>query len=141
MIAVTVAIERIENRECDPGQIFGGGYRVEHHRLVIRKGTEEFRHGFVAAPDQKGMIPGIDHMPFGDGLDLGKIHHHAVVGLSCGVDHAAAKGDFQRITVAVQVAALALVVRDPVARIEFEATCYAHGRDVWQSGCIGSRGS
>jgi hypothetical protein len=33
----------------------------------------------------------------------------------------------------VQVAALALMIRNSMARIEFEAAGYTHGRDVWQS--------
>ena len=68
-------------------------------------------------------------MPLGDGLDFGKVHHHAVIGPSGGIDHAAAEGDFERVAVPVQVAALALVVGDAVAGIEFEAAGYAHGRE------------
>jgi hypothetical protein len=68
-------------------------------------------------------------MLLGDCLDFGKIHHHAVVRPSRCFDDAATEGYFKRVAVAVQVAALALVIGDPVARIEFEAAGYAHGRE------------
>jgi hypothetical protein len=110
MIAVAVAVERIEDGEGDAGQVFGGGHRVEDHGLVPRQAGEEIRH----RPRRRARPGRRDprHRPhaLGDGLDFGKIHHHAVVGPSGGIDHAAAQGDFERIAVAVQVAALALVV-------------------------------
>jgi hypothetical protein len=68
-------------------------------------------------------------MLFGDGLDFGKVHHHAVIRPSGRIDDAAAERNFKGVAVAVQVAALALVIGNPVARIEFEAAGYAHGRE------------
>ena len=129
MIAVVVAVERIENGEGDAGQIFRGWHGIEDNSLVRRQAGKKARHGMVAAPDQKGMVPGIDHVLLGDGLDFGEIHHHAVVRPSGAIDDSATEGYFKGVAVAVQVTALALMIRDPVARIEFEAAGYAHGRE------------
>jgi hypothetical protein len=75
------------------------------------------------------MIPQVDHVAFGERLDFGKVHHHAVVRPIAGIDDAAAERDFEGIAVAVQVPALALVIGNPVARVEFEAAGDAHGRE------------
>ena len=41
MAAVSVAIDRVQDGECEAGQILGGGDAVEQHGLVIRQGTRE----------------------------------------------------------------------------------------------------
>src|SRR3712207_8169656 len=45
----------------------------------------------------------------------GKVHNHAVVGIAFSLDHLAHEGDFEGVAVTVQVAALALVVGNPVS--------------------------
>ena len=57
----------------------------------------------VAAIHQKCVIPGIDDAFFGDAFDVGKIHHHALIGSAFGGHHLAGQGDFNGVTVAVQV--------------------------------------
>ena len=130
LLAVAVTIERIQDGEGDAGEILGGGYGVQNHGLVLRQPGKKVRHDPIAAPNQEGMVPDIDHMLPGNGFDCDEVHHHPVIGLPCGVDHVARQRDFKRIAVAVQVTALALVVRDAVAGVEFEAAGNAHGRET-----------
>jgi hypothetical protein len=70
--------------------------------------------------DDEGVVPDVDQVLFGQRLDVGEVHDHAVVGIAFDVDDVAGQGDFQRVAVAVQVAALALVVGNAVAGIEFQ---------------------
>ena len=72
------------------------------------------------------MIPFVDQILIGEILDLGKIHHHAVGGIANLVDDAARQGDFNRIAMPVQMAALAVMVGDAVPGIELEAAGYQH---------------
>ena len=51
---------------------------------------------------------------------MAEIHDHAIVGTAFDFNHRAHQSDFERIAMAVQVAALALVVGDPVAGVEFQ---------------------
>ena len=74
------------------------------------------------------MVPKIHHVPLGDCLDLGKIHHHAVRRVACPPMMSPDSVDFERITMAVQVPALALVVGDSVTGVEFEAAGDLHGQ-------------
>ncbi|GAB1393135.1 hypothetical protein MASR1M60_12980 [Rhodocyclaceae bacterium] len=72
------------------------------------------------------MVPYLDNMAHRDLLDLGEVHHHAVVGLTGGFDDLSGKRDFQRIPMPVQVAALALMVGDAMAGVELEAAGNLH---------------
>jgi hypothetical protein len=65
-------------------------------------------------------------MLFGEILDLRKIHHHAIGGITCLVDHIARERDFDGVAVAMQVAALTFMVRDAVASIEFKTAGDQH---------------
>jgi wyosine [tRNA(Phe)-imidazoG37] synthetase (radical SAM superfamily) len=127
VVSVVVAVERGEDLEGQPREVFGGRHAVEYHRLVAGHGGEEVRDLRVAAIDEEGMIPGFHDMAHGDLLDLGKVHHHAVVGPAGGFDDLAGEGDFQRVAVPVQVAALALVIGNAMAGIELEAAGDLHG--------------
>ncbi|KFB70341.1 MAG: hypothetical protein AW09_004567 [Candidatus Accumulibacter phosphatis] len=72
------------------------------------------------------MIPGIDQMLAGQGLDFGKIHHHAVGRVAVVADDVAGKRNLDRIAVTVQMPTLTLVVRYAVAGVEFEAAGDQH---------------
>lgn len=134
VVAVAVAIERIEDGESNAGKVLGSRYGVEDHRFVAGQGGQEARDGLVVAPDEECMVPDVDHVALGDGLDLGEVHHHAVVGTAGAVDDPADERDFQRVAVPVQMPALALVIGNPVACIELKAACDAHvGQRLWQS--------
>jgi hypothetical protein len=51
-------------------------------------------------------------------------------------DDVAGQGDLQRVAMAVQVAALAGVVGNAVARVEFQAARDTHGNTGWQKGPV-----
>lgn len=55
------------------------------------------------------------------------LHHHAVNRGSGKPDDLPGQGDLQRVAVAAQVAALAGVVGNAVARVEFQAARDTHG--------------
>lgn len=127
MVAVGVVIHPIKQGKCRGGQVFGGGHYVEHHGLVSRQAFEETQQGSVAAPDEESVIPGVDQVLPGQGLDVGKVHHHSVQGRPCLANDIAQQRDLDGVAMAVQMAALALVVGNAVTGIEFEAAGDAHG--------------
>ncbi len=127
MVAIDVAKDRVEQLEGNPRQVFGGRHAVKHDGLVAGQAGEKLDDRRVVAIDQKGVIPNRHDMTHGDCLDLGKVHHHAVVWLAGGLDDLAGEGDFQRIAVPVQMAALALVVGNAMTGVEFETACDLHG--------------
>ena len=53
-------------------------------------------------------------------LDVGEIHHHAAIRRAFRIDEIALQRDFEHVAMAVQVTALAAVIGDAVARVEFE---------------------
>lgn len=128
--AVAIAIVLVEQLVCRLRQVLGGGRRIEQHGLVAGDAAEEGDHGGILPPGEKGMVPGLDHVLLRDGLDRGKIHHHALVGGAGGGDHRAAQGDFDGVAVPVQVTALAAVVGDAVAGVEFQPAGDAHGAQI-----------
>lgn len=131
VVAVNVAVSGIKNLKSGLCQIFCRWHTIKQYRLVAGQGDKEINNRLVAAERQKSVIPGIDQMRLGNFLDLRKIHHHAVGGIAGLVDDVAGKGDFDGVAVPVQVPALALVVRDAVAGIEFKAAGDKH----WKRPC------
>jgi len=127
MIPVFVAIDRIKNLEGESRQIFCSRHLVEQHGLVAGQAGQKIGNRGVAAIDQEGMIPNFDHVLHGELFHFGKVHHHAVVGLPGSVDDVAPQGDFDDIAMAMQMTALALMVGDAVAGVEFEAASDLHG--------------
>lgn len=137
MIPVDVSVGRGEPFEGDAGEIFRRRHPIEDHRLVTREGREKIHDRFIAGMDEKGVVPLIDDETPGDRLDLGEIHHHAIVRLPCGLDHLAGERDFQCVTMAVEMTALAGMVGNAVSGVEFEATGDFHeGRDNLRPGII-----
>lgn len=131
VIAVGVAVNGVQAVESDPRQIFGCRNPVENDRLVIGQRVQEVHDGVVAGKCQKGMIPFVDQIFLRQILDQRKIHDHAVGGVASLVDDAARQRDFDDIAVTVQMAALAAVVGDAVARVEFEAAGDQHGGFIY----------
>lgn len=137
MIAIDVAIGRSKPFESDAGEILRGRHPIENHRLVAGQGGKKFHYQRIAGIDEKGMIPKIDDQTPGNRLDFGEVHHHAVVRLTGGLDHLAGEGDFQRITVTVQMTALAGMVGNAMSGVELDATGDFHeGRDNLRFGII-----
>lgn len=126
LIAVNVLVCQIQNMECLGGQVFGGRNAVEHDGLVTFHGIKELGHHGIAGIDQEGMVPWADNMLLGNRLDIGIIHHHTLLRRAGGLDDAARQGDLDGITVPVQMAALALMLGDAVACIEFESARNEH---------------
>jgi wyosine [tRNA(Phe)-imidazoG37] synthetase (radical SAM superfamily) len=129
MVAVSVFVHGIEQRESDAGEIFRRRHAVEHDGLVAGQPGEKVGDPGVSLPDQKRVVPRFDDVAHGDGLDLGKIHHHAVMRLAGGLDHITSQRDLDGVAMAVQVTALALVVGNAVAGVELEAAGDLHGKD------------
>lgn len=127
VVAIFVAIDRIEQFEGDACKVLGGWHAVKYHGLVARHAGKKIGNRRVTAIDQEGVIPDIHDMAHGDGLDLGKVHHHAVIRLAGGLDDFTDETDFQRITMPVQMTALALVIGYAMAGIELEAAGDLHG--------------
>src|SRR5471030_1173729 len=133
--AEAVFIGRLQDVEGDLREVLDGRDAVDYDGLVARQRGEEIAHGVVLFVDQEGVVPDVDQVFLGQRLDVGKVHDHAVVGVALDGDDLAGQRDFQRVAVAVQVAALAFVVGNPVAGVEFELTCdgqhYGICKSLW----------
>ena len=126
VVAVHVAVGGVEDGEGGLREVFRSRHYVEHHGLVARHAREEVAHRMVAAIDQKGVIPCIHHLLLGDAFHVGEVHHHALLGRALGRDEVAGQRDLDRIAMAVQVFALAVVVGDAMSGIEFQAAGDEH---------------
>ena len=89
MVAVGVAINRVEALKGNAGKVFGGWYAVEDDRLVAGHRSEKVDNGLVASVGEESVVPFIDQMEVGEILDLREVHDHAVGGIACLVDDAA----------------------------------------------------
>ncbi len=118
----------VENFECGQREIFRSRRGIEHDGLVSGNGFQEVQHIEVVPVYQESVIPKIDEFAFRDSLDVGIIHHHALVGCALCLDDFSRDRDFERITMAVEMPALAFVVGNPVSGIEFQASCDQHVR-------------
>ena len=107
---------RVERAEVAGGPPVGRG-----RGLAQVAGEQVFATGVAAVHQVEQLVFALAEL-LGDGLDVGEVHDHAVVGTAFGGDDVAGQRDFQRIAVAVQVAALALVVGDAVAGVELQDT-------------------
>ena len=126
LVAVSIAINRVEHAEGFGGQVLGGRDAVKHHRLVVGKRFQKVDDQGVARVDQEGMVPKVDQVPLRQRFDFGEIHHHAVGRIAALFDDAPLQRDLDGVAMPVQVAALALVVRDAMAGVEFKAAGDEH---------------
>src|SRR5471030_3006635 len=133
--AEAVFIGGLQDVEGDLRQVFDGRDAVDDDGLVVGQRGQEIAHRVVLFVDQEGVVPDVDQMFLGQRLDVGEVHDHAVVGIAFDGDDLAGQRDFQRVAVAVQVAALAFVVGNPVAGVEFELACdgqhYGICKSLW----------
>src|SRR5690554_866804 len=125
-IVVSVAIMRIENAKSDERKILYGRYKIKHDRFVVGQGCEKVDDCGIVAPSEKGMVPRVHNVTLGNGLDVGKIHHHAVGRLAVGLNDFSGEGDFQYVAMTVQVTALTGVIWNPVPGIEFQFAGNTH---------------
>lgn len=131
VIAVGVAVNRVQAVEGDTCQILGSRYLIKDDRLVIGQRVQKIDDGAVTGKGQKGVIPFVNQVCLGQVLDQGKVHDHAVGAVTGLVDDVSGKRYFNDVAVAMQVPALAAVVGDAVARVEFEAAGDQHGGIVF----------
>lgn len=94
--------------------------------MAIDRG-QEFDDLLIAPVGKKGVIPSIDQMRLGQRLDFREVHYHPIIGLAGSRDDLPGKRDFDGVPMAVQMSALAAVVGDAMAGIEFEAARDLHG--------------
>ena len=128
MVAKRVAEDGIENDEGFLGKVFSGWNAVENDGLVAGQGFQKIDHGRVADIGEKSVIPEIDQVLLCQCLDFGEVHDHAVCGIAVLMNDLAAERDFEYITMPVQVSALAFVIGDSVAGVEFQAAGNEHGK-------------
>ncbi len=129
MVSVGVPIGRVKNFESDAREILSRRYAIKHDSLVAGQGSQELCDRRIATIDEEGVIPHLDDMAHGDLLDFGEVHHHTVVRLAGGLNDLSGERDFQRIAMPVQMTALALMVGNAVAGVEFEAAGDLHKKE------------
>ena len=134
MVAVGVLVGGAEDVEGSLGEVFCGRYDIKYHGLVIRQAGQKVAYRFVAAIYQKSMVPCVHNLCVGDALDIGEVHHHALFGQAFAGDDVPGQRDLDRIAMAVQVFALAVVVGDTMSGIEFQAAGNIHVCSVGWSG-------
>ena len=134
MIAVGVVIDGVEDAESFPGQVFGGRNAVENDGLVVGQAVEEIEYRGIARIDQEGVIPARNDVLLRQCLDVAKIHHHAVGLIAGAFDDVSGKRHLEGVAMAVQVAALTLMVGDAMSGIEFEAAGDEHAESLKQAG-------
>ena len=131
VVAVGVAIGRVEDAEASAARFSAVGTTSARRSCGGDRGQVE--HQVVAPVGQGRRGPRADDVFVGDALDVGEVHHHAVdryaVGPMMSPDSVT-----QRVAVAVQMPALAGVVRNPVSGVEFEAAGDAHGGSLGRLG-------
>ena len=125
-VTVSVAINPIENREGLLGEVFSGRDTFQYHRFVLGQCLQKLYNRRVAGIDEEGVIPQVDQMLLGQRLDLGEIHDHSVGCVTVLADDVAGKRNFQRVAMAVQMAALTFVVWNAVAGIKLKAASDKH---------------
>lgn len=126
MPAIAGLVGRSQDVEGDAGQIFGCGNMFHDDGLVAGQGRQEIKYGRIALVGQESMVPGVHHQILGDGLDVGKVHHHAVFGFAGSLYNFTFERDFDNVAMPMKVAALALVVRNAMSSIEFQAAGDLH---------------
>lgn len=126
MIAVGISINLVEKLEGALGQIFRGRHTRHQHRFVVRHTAQKANQWLVPLKNQEGMIPAVHDMFLGQRLDFGKVHHHAVGSITIELNHLSGQSDFQRIAMPVQMAALAFMIGNAMAGIEFQAAGDLH---------------
>ena len=98
--------------------VFGGGAEGKaqgfHVPTLQKRGDLAFT--FIAAVIDEGVVERFDDVLLNRAFQVGKIHHHAV--FRAAFDGAARNGDFQLVSMAVQVLALAVVAVEHMRGIE-----------------------
>jgi hypothetical protein len=112
------------------GEVFRRRRCIEQDRLVPGDAIQKAGDGGILPPGEEGVVPGIHDLFPRNRLDRGKIDDHAFIRRAGGGADRAAQRDFDGVTMPVQVAALAVVVGDAVAGVEFQPAGDAHGARI-----------
>ena len=126
MISVGIPIRGVECTERLFGQILGRWNAIQDDRLVPCNGREEVDNLRVALINQEGVIPAIDQMALGQGLDLKKIHDHPVSGIAGLSDDVAGKRYLKHVAMPVQMPTLTTVIGNTMPGIKFQAAGDKH---------------
>ena len=73
------------------------------------------------------MVPFVDQMNFCNFLHLSEVHHHAIICTLIAMNNIANQCNLYRVAVSVQMTALALMLGNPMPRVEFKAASDLHG--------------
>ena len=120
MVSVGIAVCRVEHAECDQCEIFRGRRHIQHDRLVIFQRFKKLQQLQVSGTNQESVVPFLHQLRVRNALYLRVVHHHSLLrGAGLG-DNVAGQRDFHSITMAMQVAAFAIVGRYAVAGVEFQ---------------------
>ena len=117
---------RFEYAERRQREVFGGRRRIELYRAVTGNRPQEIDHRFVVDMSEECVIPGCYDVLLHQGFHAGEIGDHALFRIGVGGDDVAAEGYLNGVTMSVQVTALAVVVRNAMAGIEFKPAGDAH---------------
>jgi len=126
LVSIGINISRIKHAKGFCRKIFRGWDNIQHHRLVLGQSSEKPHHCHIPPIHQERMIPVPDQRFIGNGFDRGKVHHHALLGNTLNADNLAGKGDFERVAMAVQVPALAVMIGNAVAGIKLQPAGNQH---------------
>ena len=110
-VAEAVAIGVLQDAERHFGEIFSGRHDIQNHCFVTRNCGQKIDHDLVAAINQKRVVPTLDDLFLRDAFDVAEIHHHAVIGGAVFVNYRGGQTDFERVTMTVNIPALAFVIR------------------------------
>src|SRR5260363_326392 len=118
--AVMRVINAREPLECDGCEVLGGRNAIDEDRFVFRHRFEKRADARVVLIDQKGMVPSFNQMSHGERLHLSEVHHHAAVWRPLSLNHATLQRDFEHVAMPMQIPASALMIGNPMSRIECE---------------------
>ena len=127
VVSVGVAIASVEQIKSNPGQVFGRRHCGQNDGLVVGDCLEKLANRPVVLVHQKCVVPSINDMLFCQRLDLGEVHDHAIGSVMGPCDDVARERYLNRVTMPMQMAALAFVVGNSVPGIEFQAAGNFHG--------------
>ncbi len=126
MIAVGVLKHAVEEIEGVLGKVFRSRNTTENHGSMVWYRLQKLDNLSVTGMNQESVIPMIDEVLLNQCFDFRKIHNHAVGWITRLQDDIAAEGDFECVAMAVQMTTPALVIRNTVTGIKFEAAGDQH---------------
>src|SRR5258707_13112910 len=106
--------------------MFSSRRRIKNDRAVDGDRAQEIDDDFVFGVSKKSVVPRGNDVLLHQRFDAGEIGDHPLFGVAINGDHVTADSDLDRIAVAMQMPALAVVIGNPVTGVEFEPAGNAH---------------